>query len=213
MIGRRPPEIVHRPKTTTDMVGIVHRLLPPRLDVSSTYARLELAHQLPLQALFAPLSKGGTSLWGQEVEMKKLMMVMVIGLALATPGFAQGRGGSRPGGGHSFGGSSGHSYSGRGFGGQFSGQTSRGRFEGGFSGYRSGYGRSSFGFGFSYAPSPYGSGYYEYPYPDPYYYPYASYGPPYYPGPVVGVGVFGGGLGRGRSFVGRGGDWHRFGRR
>ena len=203
------------------MVDIVHRRPPPCLDVSKTYAELELAHQLLLQALVAPPRKGGKSLWGQEAEMKKLMMVIVIGLALATTGFAQGRGGSRSGGGHSYGvsggrsyGGGGFSYSGRGFGGQFPGQTARGRFEGGFSGYRGGYGygRSSFGFGFSYAPGPYWAGYYGYPYP------YCGYGPvycppAYYPGPVVGVGVIRGGFVGGRAFVGRGGDWHRFSRR
>ncbi|MGD0009847.1 MAG: hypothetical protein ABSE93_15040 [Terriglobia bacterium] len=138
--------------------------------------------------------------------MKKSMMVMVIGLALATTGFAQGRGGSRSGGGHSFVGSGGHSYNGSGYSGR------------GFSGYRGGYGGSSFGFGFSYTPGPYWSGYYGYPYPGPYYYPYAGYGPAYYPpayypGPVVGIGVIGGGFVRGPAFVGRGGDWYRFNRR
>jgi len=138
--------------------------------------------------------------------MKKSMMVMVIGLALATTGFAQGRGGSRSGGGHSFVGSGGHSYNGSGYSGR------------GFSGYRGGYGGSSFGFGFSYTPGPYWSGYHGYPYPGPYYYPYAGYGPAYYPpayypGPVVGIGVIGGGFVRGPAFVGRGGDWYRFNRR
>jgi hypothetical protein len=57
LIGRRPPEIVHRPKTTTPMVDIVHRRLTSCLDVSNTCARLELASQLHLQALVAPLRK------------------------------------------------------------------------------------------------------------------------------------------------------------
>jgi hypothetical protein len=238
LIGRRPPEVVHRPKTTTDMVNFGHRRLPPCPYVSITYAGLEMAHQLPIEGLVVPPRKGGTSLWGQEADMKKLMMVMVIGLALATTGFAQGRGGSRSGGGRSFSGggsyggghgSGGYSYSanggrsygggnfssnGRGFGGQFSGQTARGgRFEGGFSGYRGGYGygRSSFGFGFSYVPGPYWAGYYG---PDPYDYGYGpAYYPPVYDPPVVGGVVVGRGFVGGRAFAGRGGDWHRFSRR
>ena len=40
---------------------------------------------------------------------KTIMMVVVIGLALATTGFAQGRGGHGSGGGHFAGGSGGHS--------------------------------------------------------------------------------------------------------
>jgi hypothetical protein len=57
LIGRRPPKIVHRPKTTTHMVDIVHRRLTSCLDISNTYARLGLASQLHPQALVAPLRK------------------------------------------------------------------------------------------------------------------------------------------------------------
>jgi len=139
--------------------------------------------------------------------MRKLMMVIVIGLALATTGFSQGRGGSRSGGGHSAGGGGGHSFSssGRSYGGGGYG----GRGYGG-NGGRYG-GSSAFGFGFAYAPD-----YYAYPYPgtcyDPSYDVYVDCRPAYYPGPVVGGFVFAGRSGRGRAFVGRG-SWRRFGGR
>jgi hypothetical protein len=148
-----------------------------------------LADRVLEQRVVASPINAEKSLWGQEAEMKKLMMVVVIGLGLATMGFAQGRG--RFGGGHFSGGSGGHSfsgrgyggggfsarshgsggfrYSGRGFAGRFSGQSARGgRYEAGFSGYRSGYGYggSSLGFGFAYVPAPYWSGY-AYSCPDP----------------------------------------------
>lgn len=129
--------------------------------------------------------------------MNKLMMVMVIGLALAATGFAQERGGF--GGGH-------FSYNGRGASGQFSGQTSRGgRYEGGFLRFRRGYGYRgpSIGFDFSYDPVP------AYAYPDPYYVAPAYCPPAYYP-PVVGGVVVGRGFARGRAFVGRAGEWRGF---
>ena len=127
--------------------------------------------------------------------MKKLMMVLVIGLALAATGFAQERGGF--GDGH-------FSYNGRGASGHFSGQTARvGKFEGGFTGYRRGYGGPSNGFGFSYAPAS------AYAYPDPYYVAPAYCPPSYYP-PVVGGVAVRGGFVRGRAFVGRGGEGRGF---
>ena len=129
--------------------------------------------------------------------MKKLLLVLAMGLALATTGFAQGRGGgSHSGGGRSFsaGGSygGGHgsggysyrgnggrsygggdfSYNGRGYGGRFSGQTARGgRFEGGFRGYRGGYGYGGQALDLASPMPPMG---WLLRYPDPYYYgPYA----------------------------------------
>ena len=184
-----------------------------------------LAGQLHIGAMVASREKGGTSFCGgQEAYMKKLMMVVVIGLALATMGFAQGRGG---GGGHFSGGSGGHSYSGgghftggghsytgggsfssgaRGYSGHFSGGTARGSFNGGFRGYRGGYGYGrGFGFGFSYAP-----GYYSYA--DPYYVDPYAYAPAYYPPVVGGVVIGGGGYWRGyrggRGFAG--GGWRGY---
>lgn len=77
--------------------------------------------------------------------MKKFMMVMLIGLALSTTGFAQGRDGARSG-------SSG--FNGRGHdGGGFLGYTDRGGRRGErFSRDHDGYG---IGLGFSYAQAPY----------------------------------------------------------
>ena len=122
--------------------------------------------------------------------MKKLMMLVVIGLALATTGFAAERGASRRGDGH-------FSYNERGARGHFSGQTGRGgRFEGGFVENRRGYGGPRVGIGFSYAPAP------AYVCPDPYYPAPAYCPPPYYP-PVVGGVVVRRGVVREREFIGR----------
>jgi hypothetical protein len=66
LIGRRPPKIVHRPKSTTHMVDIVHRRLTSCLYVSNTYARLELVSQLQLQVLVAPLRKAARVYGGRR---------------------------------------------------------------------------------------------------------------------------------------------------
>ncbi len=58
-MGSRLPEIMHRPKTTTDMVDFVHRGLSPCPDFSITYAGLELANQLPVRGLVALPKKMG----------------------------------------------------------------------------------------------------------------------------------------------------------
>src|ERR1019366_6119562 len=70
-----------------------------------------------LRRIINPLTSQRLNRRGLEAEMKRLMMVLVIGLALATTRFAQGRGGGHGGGGghgffggHSF--SGGHGYSG-----------------------------------------------------------------------------------------------------
>ena len=137
--------------------------------------------------------------------MKRLIMVLIIGLSLAATGFAQAPGAARSGGG-SF------SYNGHEFSGHFSGVTARGRFEGGFAGYRGGFVGTRFGFGFAYAPGPVvaGCGYPCYACPGcaP-----ACCPPAYYPGPVVGVGVVRGGFVRGPAFAGRGFEWRQFARR
>jgi len=118
--------------------------------------------------------------------MKKLMMVMVIGIALAASGFAQERGGE-------------HFSNGRGANGHFSGPAARGgRYDGGFSGYHRADGGPRVGFGFSYAPAP------AYVYPGP------SYVAPGYCPPVAGGVVVAGGYARGRAFVGHGRDWRGF---
>jgi|GEM_PF-1172438 len=232
----RPRQSLHRPKTTT----LWWVLFTGSCQLALIYQALTTGLNWYVNCLYTewcfPRDTAARVYWGQEANMKKLLLATVIGLALATTGFAQGRGGGGGrgfSGGGSFGGghgSGGYSYSGnggrsygggnfdykgRGYGGQFSGRTARGgRFEGGFSGYRGGYGygRSGFGFGFSYAPG--WSGYYGFPDPYPYGpYPYgpAYYPPPYYP-PVVGGVVIGGRIGVGRGFAGRG-EWHHFGRR
>jgi len=120
--------------------------------------------------------------------MKKLMMVMVIGLALAATGFAQERGNF--GGGH-------FSSNGRGASGQFSERTARGgRSVGGFAGNHVPYGGPRVGIGFSSAPAPADA--------------YPHYVAPGYCPPVVGGVVVRGGLVRGRSVVGRGVDRRGF---
>ena len=102
--------------------------------------------------------------------MKRLMMVMVIGMALAASGFAQERGGE-------------HFSDGRGANGHFSGPAARGgRYDGGFSGYRRGDGGPRVGFGFSFAPAP------GYVYPPSYVAP--GYCPPVVGGVVVRGGTF-----------------------
>ena len=104
--------------------------------------------------------------------MKKLMMVMLIGLALSTTGFAQGRDGR---------GSGSNGFNGRGHDrGSFSGHADRGSRRGeGFSRGRDGYG---IGLGFSYAPAPYVYA------PAPYAPACYEYDPVYCP-PVVGGAV------------------------
>ena len=103
--------------------------------------------------------------------MKKFMMVMFIGLALSTAGFAQGRGGGRSG----SNGFNGRSHDGGGF----SGHTDRGGRRGeGFSRGHDGYG---IGFGFSYAPAPYAYA------PAPYAPACYEYDPVYCPPAVGGV--------------------------
>lgn len=130
--------------------------------------------------------------------MRKFMMVMLIGLALGTTGFAQERGGF--GGGHSA--QSSRSFNGRGReGGGFSGHEDRGGRRGeGFSRDHDGYG---IGLGFSggpapyvYAPAPYAPACYEY---DPVYCP-----------TVAGGIIVRRGFERERRFEHRDGDRHGF---
>src|SRR5208282_2421026 len=133
--NRAPAENRHR------MVHIGHSGFSACPYFSITYVRLELANGLPFPIL-GGLQQAVHSLGGQEADMKRFAMVMVIGLALATTGFAKSRGGgSHSGGGHSGGHSSGgHS---------FSGKSSGGRsFGGKSSSARSYSGRSSGGRGF-----------------------------------------------------------------
>lgn len=55
----------HAPaKNHHHMVDIGHLRLPRCPDVSITYVRLELVHQLHLGGLVVPPKKGSTSLWG-----------------------------------------------------------------------------------------------------------------------------------------------------
>ena len=113
--------------------------------------------------------------------MKKLMMVMVVGLALGATGFAQERGNF----GRRF------SSDGRRASEQFSERTARGgNYVGGFVGNRVPYGGPREGIGYSYAPAP--------AYASPHY-----VAPAYCP-PVAGGVVVRGGFVRGRTFVGRG---------
>jgi hypothetical protein len=129
--------------------------------------------------------------------MKRLMMVMVIGLAMAATGFAQERGDSRFGGGR-------FNYNEHGASGHFSGQTVRGgKYEGGFEAHRRGFGGPSVGFGFAYTPAP------AYVAPGPYYAAPAYCAPRYYP-PVVGGVVVRRGFVRGHEFVGRDRDGRGF---
>ncbi len=129
--------------------------------------------------------------------MKRLMMVMAMGLALAATGFAQERDGSRFGGGH-------FSYNEHGASGHFSGERARGgHYEGGFEVNRGGFAGPRVGFGFSYTPAP------AYVAPVPAYTAPAYCAPRYYP-PVVGGVVVRGGFVRGHEFVGRDRDRRGF---
>lgn len=129
--------------------------------------------------------------------MKRLMMVMVMGLVLAATGFAQERCDSRFGGGH-------FSYNQHGGSGHFSGQTARGgSYEGGFEAHRRGFGGPSMGFDFAYTPAP------AYVAPVPAYTAPAYCAPAYYP-PVVGGVVVRRGFVRGHEFVGRDRDRRAF---
>lgn len=121
--------------------------------------------------------------------MKKLIMVMVIGLTLAATGSAAVPVAVRP-----------------------AGVAAHAAFVRGVAGPRVAYGGPRVAFGFSYAPAPVVVGY-GYPcYTCPGCAP-GCYPPAYYTGPVVSVGVVPGGFVRGPAFVGHGVGWRGFVRR
>lgn len=178
-------EIVHRPHGSTELADSIYPCRFSLLYSSYTYTKFKLVDRLPTEVVVASPKRVTGFYGGQEANMKRLMMVMVIGMALAASGFAQERGGE-------------HFSDGRGANGHFSGPAARGgRYDGGFSGYRRGDGGPRVGFGFSFAPAP------GYVYPP-------SYVAPGYCPPVVGGVVVRGGYVRGRAFVGHRRDGRGF---